>query len=65
MERAYWSLFLDRLDPSPVSRAGERMGTYLRWCLTGFDEGMDRNEVILSANEKYRDQWGTDKTLML
>jgi hypothetical protein len=60
-----WTPFLDRLDPFRDGRAGERMGTYLRWCLNGFDEGMDRNEVILRANEKYSDQWGTDKTLML
>jgi hypothetical protein len=60
-----WTPFLDRLDPFRDGRAGERMGNYLRWCLTGFDEGMDRNKVILRANEKYRDQWGSDKTLML
>jgi hypothetical protein len=60
-----WSPFLDRLDPFRDGRAGERMGVYLRWCLEGFDEGLNRNEIIRRANEKYHNRWGEDKAVIL
>jgi hypothetical protein len=60
-----WTPFLDRLDPFRDGHAGERMGAYLRWCLDGFDDGLDRDEVIRWASEKYKDQWGSDKAVML
>lgn len=60
-----WAPFLDRLDPFRDGRAGERMGVYLRWCLEGFDEGLNRNTVISRANEKYKVQWGDDMVEML
>ena len=60
-----WAPFLDRLDPFRDGRAGERMGVYLRWCLEGFDEGLDRNTVISRANGKYKVQWGDDMVEML
>jgi len=60
-----WTPFLDRLDPFRDGRAGERMGDYLRWCLEGFDEGLNRDEVIRRASEKYKGQWGRDKAVML
>jgi hypothetical protein len=60
-----WTPFLDRLDPFHDGHAGERMGAYLRWCIEGFDEGLDRDEVIRRASEKYKDQWGSDKAVML
>lgn len=59
-----WTPFLDRLDPFRDGRAGERMGTYLRWCLERFDEGLGRDEIIRRANEKYNERWGTDKAVM-
>lgn len=55
-----WTPFLDRLDPFRDGRAGERMGTYLRWCLEGFDDGLDRDEAIRYANKKYTSIWGND-----
>ena len=60
-----WTCFLDRLDPFHDGHAGERMGAYLRWCLEGFDEGLNRDEVIRRASKKYEDQWGSDKVVML
>ena len=65
MERAYWTLFLDRLDPSSVSRAGERMGTYPRWCLEGFDAGLKGDDVLSRTGEKYAAHWGEDKVMKL
>lgn len=58
-----WTPFLDRLDPFRDGRAGERMGTYLRWCLEGFDSGLERDKVLRRASEKYGQQWGTDKVM--
>lgn len=58
-----WTPYLDFIDPFRDSRAGERMGTYLRWCLEGFDSGLGRNNVIKDANSKYADIWGEDKVL--
>ncbi|MEN6318276.1 MAG: hypothetical protein ABFD82_05925 [Syntrophaceae bacterium] len=60
-----WTPFLDKLDPFRDGSAGERMGTYLRWCLEGFDDGLNRDDVILGASEQYRKQWGADKVAML
>lgn len=60
-----WSPFLDRLDPYRDGRAGERMGTYLRWCLEGFDAGLDRDNVIRQANAKFNVRWGHDKAALL
>jgi hypothetical protein len=58
-----WTFFLDRLDPFRDGRAGERMGTYLRWCLEGFDSGLERDKVLCRASEKYKQQWGEDKVM--
>jgi len=58
-----WAPYLDSLDPFRDGRAGERMGTYLRWCLEGFDAGLSKDEVIKQANEKYAAQWGSDKVI--
>jgi hypothetical protein len=55
-----WTPFLDKLDPYRDGRAGERMGTYLRWCLEGFDAGLDREIVLKRANKKYAAIWGAD-----
>jgi hypothetical protein len=60
-----WTPFLDKLDPYRDGRAGERMGTYLRWCLEGFDAGLDRDNVIRQSNAKFNVRWGLDKATML
>lgn len=58
-----WTPYLDLLDPFRDGRAGERMGTYLRWCLEGFDAGLNRDDAIKQANNKYAAQWGDDKVV--
>lgn len=58
-----WTPYLDSLDPFRDGRAGERMGTYIRWCLEGFDAGLSRNDVIKEANSKYVKRWGNDKVI--
>jgi len=56
-----WSEHLDDNDPFRDNRGGERIGTYMRWLLEGFEQGMDREENILKANQLYADAWGKDK----
>ncbi|MBI1811747.1 MAG: hypothetical protein HY035_10580 [Nitrospirae bacterium] len=58
-----WTPYLDLIDPFRDGRAGERMGTYFKWCLEGFDAGLNRNDVIKQANEKYASRWGDDKVI--
>ncbi|NQT30396.1 MAG: hypothetical protein HQ596_07475 [Candidatus Saganbacteria bacterium] len=53
-----WTPFLDELDPFRDGRAGERMGTYMRWLLEGFDAGFPRQSVLRGANAKYAEKWG-------
>ena len=55
-----WSPFLDKLDPFRDGRAGERMGTYLRWLLEGFDSGLNRESILDQANKKYAKAWGAE-----
>ena len=56
-----WSEHLDDIDPFRDNRGGERIGTYMRWLLEGFEQGMDREENILKANQRYAKAWGKDK----
>jgi hypothetical protein len=56
---------LDQLDPFRDGRAGERVGSYIRWLLEAFDEGCDRTEAIRRANDQYGQQWGADKIVRL
>ena len=56
-----WSPMLDELDPFRDGRAAERMGTYLRWLLEGFQAGLDRDTVMADVAERYGTLWGRDK----
>ncbi|MFC1679663.1 hypothetical protein ACFL2T_05585 [Elusimicrobiota bacterium] len=58
-----WTSHLPSLDPFRDGKAAQRMGTYLRWCLEGFDKGLGRDEVLSSVNERYAAEWGEDKIL--
>lgn len=58
-----WTPFLDKLDPFRDGRAGERMGTYIRWMLEAFDNGKNHNDSIEYANNLYRKEWGNDKVI--
>jgi hypothetical protein len=58
-----WSSILDELDPFRDGKAAYRMGTYLHWLIQGFEKGLDRDEIMADAAERYRKQWGADKVL--
>lgn len=58
-----WSPILKDLDPFRDGRAAERIGTYLKWLLDGFKEGLSRETVMADAAEKYAHRWGEDKVV--
>lgn len=60
-----WSAMVQDLDPFRDGRAAERMGTYLRWLLEGFDAGRDRDTTMAAAAERYARQWGEDKIIRI
>ncbi len=56
-----WSPMLDEIDPFRDGRAAERMGTYLKWLIDDFKDGLDRDTAMAQAAERYCQAWGQDK----
>ena len=57
------SSLLDEIDPFRDGRAGERIGTYIRWFLEELNAGRSRDEALSLVNERYSTLWGVDKTI--
>ena len=55
------SSMLEELDPFRDGHAGKRMGTYLKFLLNGFEQGLNREQNLSLAAERYVKQWGEDK----
>ncbi len=64
-ELGLYGPMLEEIDPFRDGRAGERVGTYIRWLLEAFDKGHGRDAAIHEANVKYKTRWGEDKVLYL
>lgn len=58
-----WSSYIDKLDPFRDRRSGERIGSYIRWLLEGFDAGKGRDHALAHANGLYKERWGADKIM--
>ena len=58
-----WSSIIHELDPFRDGLAAYRMGTYLKWLVDGFDNGLDREVIMLNAASKYKKLWGKDKVI--
>lgn len=56
-----WSPILDYLDPFRDGCAAERMGDYIKWILEGFGDGLDREQAMDRAADRYCQAWGRDK----
>jgi len=56
-----WSPLLDEMDPFRDGKAAERMGTYLKWILDGFKDGLGRDTILADAAHRYVKVWGKDK----
>lgn len=58
-----WSSIIDDLDPFRDGMAAYRMGTYLQWLIKGFENNIDREEIMENAAERYKKQWGEDMVI--
>ena len=56
-----WSEVIDGIDPFRDGKAAERMATYMKWLLEGFEQGLSREDVMAQACERFRNIWGKDK----
>jgi hypothetical protein len=52
---------VSKIDPFYDGRGSERVGQYLNACLKGFDQGLNREDILEKANEQYVSKWGKDK----
>lgn len=57
------SLWVENKDPFKDGKAHIRIGQYLNWLLTQFNEGKQREEIIAYANKKYSDSWGKENVI--
>ncbi len=58
-----WSSHLEDLDTFRDGKAGERIGSYLRWLLVSLDKGKTRDEAMQYADMLYTEKWGGDKII--
>lgn len=56
-----WSAYFDDFDPFRDGKAAHRMGEFLAWTLEGFKQGLDRNQALARASDRYASAWGADK----
>jgi len=59
-----WSSIIDELDPFRDGKAASRIGIYLDWLIKGFESGLDKEEVMHQAAERYKNKWGSDKVIL-
>lgn len=60
-----WGDFLEELDSFRDGKASYRIGTYLKWLLEGYDQGLSRDAILSNAATRYAEQWGTDKVMSI
>jgi hypothetical protein len=54
---------LDKLDPFRDGKASQRIGEFVSWYLEELDDGLNTDEAVRSATDKYANKWGTDKVI--
>ena len=59
-----WSNIIQELDPFRDGKAAQRMGNYLNGLMLGFEKGLDKEEIMSVAAERYKKEWGDDKVIM-
>ncbi|NIM10370.1 MAG: hypothetical protein GTO45_00135 [Candidatus Aminicenantes bacterium] len=50
-----------QIDPFRDGMGAKRIGEYLKWCLEGFDSGLEWQAIIQAANNRYTKEFGNDK----
>lgn len=58
-----WSQVIDEMDPFRDGKAAFRIGTYMSWLIEGYNQGLEREVIMLNAAEKYQKIWGEDKVI--
>lgn len=56
-------LLLREFDSFRDTRAGQRIGEYIRWYLEGLDRGLDSNLALRQADRCYADRWGAEMVI--
>jgi hypothetical protein len=54
---------LDLIDPFRDGLASQRISEYIKWYMDGRDNGLNRDDALLQATEKYAAKWGEDKVV--
>jgi hypothetical protein len=54
---------LDQLDPFRDGKASQRIGEFVSWYLEELNDGLNADDAIRSATEKYANKWGADKVI--
>jgi hypothetical protein len=57
--------FLDEMDSFRDGNAANRMGTYLKWLIYGFDRDEDHESILTEAADRYCEIWGEDKIVTI
>jgi hypothetical protein len=52
---------LDQLDPFRDGKASQRIGEFVAWYLENLDGGLNTDDAVRSAMDKYAEKWGQDK----
>ena len=60
-----WSKRIDQFEPFRDGRAAERIGSYLKWVIEGFNSGLSKETTLADAAQRYVDLWGKDKVTEL
>ena len=55
-----WSNCIDELDPYRDGLAAKRIGDFLQSLREGFNQGLQRDEVMQKAYENYAKSWGKE-----
>ena len=56
-----WSPALDDLDPYRDEQASLRMGLFISWVYEAVKQGMDKNDAIALASQRFEERWGLAK----
>ena len=54
---------LDQLDPFRDGKASQRIGEFVEWYLEELDGGMNTDDAVRSATDRYAKKWGGDKII--
>jgi hypothetical protein len=54
---------LDQLDPFRDGKASQRIGEFVEWYLEAVDGGLNVDDAVRSATDKYAEKWGQDKVV--